>query len=125
MTTSPPTPPTDEELHKLAQDFLDALLDSADTTRVGVARWWDRAKTALETGAASSRTFQEALARAGRKLEIDALRESSSLTMSDLAQTLNDPQTFSRWRTLATRDALAITAMVRASRKRRRTTRAH
>lgn len=122
MTTSPPTPLTDAQLHTLAEDLLDALLDSADTTRVGPARWWERAKTALETAAASSTTFREAAARAGRKMEVTAFRESSSSTIADLAQILDDPTTFGRWRTLATRDALVITAMVRA-RRRRRTTR--
>jgi hypothetical protein len=120
MTTPPPTPPPDPVLYKLAEQFLAALLDSADVKQVGVARWWERAKTALETAAASSTSFRQCVARAGKKMEIDTMRESSSTTIAQLAAQLDAPATFARWRTLATRDALTITAMVRAERAARR-----
>lgn len=121
MTTSPPTPPPDTALYELAEEFLAAMLDSASVQQIGVARWWERAKTALETSAASSTTFRQCVARAGKKLEIETLRETSATTIAALAAQLDDPATFARWRTLATRDALTITAMVRADRAARRT----
>lgn len=120
MTTSPPTPPTDLDLHRLAERFLDALLDSADVNRIGVARWWERAKTALETAAASSTTFRQAAAKAGRKMEVDTFTAGSSAAIAELATVLDSPDVFARWRTLATRDALVITAMVRDQRAARR-----
>jgi hypothetical protein len=116
VTTSPPTPPDDEQLHQLAEQFLHALLNSADVNRIGVARWWERAKTALETGAAASTSFRQCAARAGKKMEIDVYSEQSADTIAQLATVLNTPETFTRWRTLATRDALTTTAMVRSQR---------
>lgn len=120
MTTSPPTPPPDTALYELAERFLAALLASADVSKIGPARWWERAKTALETAAASSTTFRQCVAKAGKKLEIETLREASSTSIAALAAQLDDPAVFARWRTLATRDALTITAMVRADRAARR-----
>jgi len=119
-TTSAPTPPTDLDLHRAAERFLYALLDSADVNRIGVARWWERAKTALETAAASSTSWRQCVARAGKKMEVDAFSASSSATIADLSTILDDPQVFARWRTLATRDALTITALVRHQRTARR-----
>lgn len=120
MTTSPPIPPTDLELHRFAERFLDALLDSADVRTIGVARWWERAKTGLETAAASSTSWRQCVAKAGRKMQIDTYTASSAATIAALAEDLDDPAAFSRWRTLATRDALTITAMVRHQRTARR-----
>lgn len=121
MTTSPPTPPTDLELHQMAERFLNAVLDSADTNRIGPARWWERAKTALETAAAASTSWRECVSKAGKKMEFDVYTEGSSATIAELAEALDDPAVFTRWRTLAARDALTITAMVRTQRKTRRT----
>lgn len=120
MTTSPPTPPSDLDLHRLAEQFMDALLDSADVRRIGVARWWERAKTALETGAAASTSWRECVARAGKKMEIETYSGPSSEAITGIAGVLDDPDVFARWRTIATRDALTITAMVRHARTTRR-----
>lgn len=120
MTTSPPTQPSDLDLHQAAERFLDALLASADIKRIGVARWWERAKTALETGAAASTSWRQCVAKAGRKMEIETFSEESSATIAALADVLDDPDVFARWRSLAVRDALTITAMVRHQRAGRR-----
>ena len=120
-TTSTPTPPTDLELHQAAERFLDALLDSADVNRIGVARWWERAKTAIETAAAASTSWRQCVAKAGKKMEIDAFSANSSATIADLSTVLDDPASFARWRTLATRDALTVTALARHQRTARRT----
>jgi hypothetical protein len=121
MTTLSPIPPTtDLQLHEAAQRFLNALLDSADVRQVGVARWWERAKTALETAAASSTSWRQCVSRAGNKLQIDVFTAGSAAIIAELAQHLDDESIFVRWRALATRDALTITAMVRHQRSTQR-----
>lgn len=120
MTISPPILPTDLELHQLAERFLDALLDSADITRIGVARWWDRANTALETAAASSTSWRQCVAKAGKKMEITTYSQLAAATIAELATILDDPRVFPRWRQIITRDALTVTAMVRNARTTRR-----
>jgi hypothetical protein len=99
---------------------MDSLLNSADVNRIGVARWWERAKTALETAAAASTSFRQCASKAGKKMEVDVYTAESSATIARLAEALDNPDTFNRWRTLATRDALTITAMVRTQRTNRR-----
>jgi hypothetical protein len=121
MTTASPTPPTDLQLHAHAEQFLHALLDSASVQQIGVARWWERAKTALETAAASSTSWRQCVARAGQKLQVNTFTASASATVATLAEVLDDETAFARWRTLATRDALTITAMVRHQRTLQRT----
>lgn len=122
MTTSVATPPTDLELYRAAERFLDALLSSADVDKIGVGRWWDRAKTALETGAATSTSFRQCVAKAGRKLQIDTLNGDAAATVAHLALLLDEHTTFARWRTLCARDALTIAAAVRDQRVNRRNT---
>lgn len=114
--------PTDLDLHRHAEQFLDALLDSASVSRIGVSRWWERAKTALETSAAASTSWRQCVAKAGKKMEIDVYTASSAATLAALATILDNPAMFARWRTLTTRDALTITAMVRNDRTTRKRT---
>jgi hypothetical protein len=123
VITSAPTPPTDLELYLAAERFLDALLSSANVDRIGVTRWWDRAKTALETGAATSTSWRQCVAKAARKLQIDMLNEQASATVVELSTQLDDPAVFARFRTLCTRDALTIAAHVRDRRLSRQNTR--
>lgn len=126
MTTSVTTPPTDElddlALYGIAEDFLDALLDSADVDRIGKTNWWERARTALEISAGSSDTWHQCVARAARRMQIESPSEALSDTTARLATHLNDPAVFRRWARLAERDALAITALVRERRTSRRKT---
>lgn len=121
MSTATPTRPTDRELYEAAEQLLDALLSSASVDKIGRTRWWDRAKTALETGAASSTNFYQAAAKTAAKLQIDTLNEHAAGTVVQLKDMLHDPATFARWRTLCMRDALVIAANVRIHRVHRRT----
>lgn len=112
-TQSPPAELTDLDLYTMAEDFLDALLSAADVDTIGRNRWWERAKTALETAAASSDSWRSCAARAARKLQIEAPDERLSTATAKLAKHLDDPDVYARWAELAERDALVITAMVR------------
>lgn len=110
------------DLIDTATRFLHALLDAADTDTIGVANWWDRAKTALETGAATGTTYAEVVSTAARKLQITwALPEAPSKSITEIGKTLADPDTFAAWRELCQRDAVYITAITRVQRTERRT----
>lgn len=99
-----------------ATTFLNAILDSADAEKIGPKRWWDRARTALETGTATA-SFSEATAKTAAKLEIDgALSARSSRTIDQLAARLTDPAVFEAWAELCRRDAVYITALTRVAR---------
>src|SRR5690606_4104753 len=50
--------------------FQSAMLDSANIDLIGLAAWWDRAQTALETGAATGTRFSEVVSATARKLQI-------------------------------------------------------
>lgn len=123
MSTTPaPTPPADDQLYAWAEQFLDALLTSADVDVIGAIRWWDRAKAALETAAQSSTTWPQCVAKAAKKLQVDVLGEHASTIVADLGRHLGAPATFAAWRQVAARDAVYITALVRETRTARRTT---
>lgn len=104
----------------MAEDFLDALLSAADVDAVGMTRWWERAKTALETAAAASDCWRQCAAKAAKKLQVEAPDERLSKTVAALAKHLDDPNIYQRWAQLAERDALSITALVRERRTARR-----
>lgn len=111
---------SDLHMHQLAERFLDALLDSADSRAIGPARWWERAVSALETSAAASTSFRQASARAARRLQIATFTPATAAVVGDLAEVLDDPALFARWRTVARRDAVTIAAMVRNTRTARK-----
>ena len=117
MSTSTATAtPAPDQLISWATAFLSAILDSADPERIGPKRWWDRARTALETGTATA-SFSEATAKTAAKLEIDgALTAKSSRTINRLAAPLSDPAVFGPWAELCRRDAVYITALTRVQR---------
>jgi hypothetical protein len=115
---------TDDQLIDYAVDFLDAMLRSADVAVIGVNRWWDRAKTALETGCYAGSNVREVTTRVARKLQIDTLQIETAEQIDRLAQALRDPDLFARWRRLAARDAVFVAAMVRLRRDDRKTARA-
>lgn len=114
---SPPLPLTGLSLPiQQAVRFQSAMLDSADVEVIGTANWWDRARTALETGTATA-SFSEATAKTAAKLEIDgALSARSSRTIDQLAARLTDPAVFEAWAELCRRDAVYITALTRVAR---------
>ena len=113
----------DDALADLAVDFLDAMLSSADVSVIGVTHWWDRAKSALETGCAVGDGIRAVTARVAKKLQIETLSRDTSEQIAVIAGALTDRALFERWRYLAARDAVYVTAMVRLRRDERRAAR--
>lgn len=102
--------------------FQSAMLDSADVEVISTANWWDRAQTALETGAATGTRFSEVVSATARKLQITwALSKETSEEIGRLTTELSDPAAFAEWRELCQRDAVYITGITRIYRKQRRT----
>lgn len=102
--------------------FQSAMLDSADVDLIGTSNWWDRAQTALETGAATGTRFSEVVSATARKLQITwALSKDTSAEIGRLTEELSDPAAFAEWRELCQRDAVYITGITRIYRKQRRT----
>lgn len=118
MTTPQPDQP---DMMDLTVDWLDAVLSSASTDVVGVANWWDRARTAVETAAAGAEHYPHACAIAARKLQIDTYSSESSEKLTALAEAIT-PR-FEEWRQLCTRDAIYAVALLRVRRSTRNTTR--
>jgi len=125
VTTSTPTPSSqtisDDQLYEYAQRFAHALLDSADSNKLG-KDYWERAKSALETGAAASTSWAQCVSISAKKLQIDVYKDEPSRIVTELAAALNDPETFARLRDLVQRNATYIIAIVRAERTARRKT---
>lgn len=107
----------------LAVGFLDAILSCADVEIIGKTRWWDRARTALETGAATGTTYSEIVAKTCAKLQITwALGEQSSQTITRIGEALADPARLAAWRELCQRDAVYLVALTRVKRAERKST---
>src|SRR5690606_4428385 len=101
--------------------FQSAMLDSANMDLIGLAAWWDRAQTALETGAATGTRFSEVVSATARKLQITwALSKETSAEIGRLTTELSDPAAFAEWRELCQRDAVYVTALTRIHRQARR-----
>ncbi|KZS63115.1 hypothetical protein [Mycobacterium ostraviense] len=111
----------DDELMDATVRWLSALLDSATVQEIGVSNWWSRAKTALETAAASADTYSQAVSVAARKLQIDTLRQASSAQLLGPGSTEDviSPR-LDEWRLLAQRDAVYIVGLVQIQRAARR-----
>jgi len=93
------------------------MLASADPEVIGPRNWWDRARTALETGTTTP-SFSEAVSKTAQKLQITgALTARTSATIHQLAQHLADPGVYGAWAELCTRDAVYITALTRVQRE--------
>lgn len=106
---------TDEGLTERAVRFLLTMLASASTEKIDPRDWWDRARSALETGATSD-DWPRMVSRIGKKLQIDSLTEASSVSVSEIGADLADTYSFRRFRAICKRDALYITAMAQARR---------
>lgn len=127
MSTSPTTQPSAPTADPMALDdlavrFLDTMLTSADVDTIGRMYWWDRARTALETAAATGTRFSEVVSACARKLQITgALGATTSAEIARLTRHLDDPAVFAAWRDLAQSDAVYITALTRIRRTERTT----
>src|SRR5690606_851569 len=101
--------------------FQPPMLDSPDVDLIGTSNWWDRAQTALETGAATGTRFSEVVSATARTLQITwALSKETSAESGRLTEELADPQVFAEWRELCQRDAVYVTALTRIRRQARR-----
>lgn len=119
MSTENGSPPVD--LISLAVRFLNAMLDSADVEVIGTANWWDRARTALETGAATGTAFSEVVSKTADKLQITgAFSASTSEEINQLTAELADPNVFDAWRAWCQDNAVYATAITRVHRQARR-----
>lgn len=112
----------EDELIDASVEWLSALLDSARVANIGVANWWPRARSALETAAASADTYSHAVSVACRKLQVDNIPTTVATklfgpgSVEDLIS-----QRFDEWRLLAQRDAISITALTQIARAEKRT----
>jgi len=98
--------------------FQSAMLDSADVDLIGTSNWWDRAQTALETGAATGTRFSEVVSATARKLQITwALSRETAEEVTRLTEELSDPAAFAEWRELCQRYAVYVTALTRIHRQ--------
>ena len=125
MSTAPVSPPLPLAALSLpiqqAVRFQSAMLDSADVDLIGTSNWWDRAQTALETGAATGTRFSEVVSATARKLQITwALSRETAEEVTRLTEELSDPAAFAEWRELCQRDAVYVTALTRIHRQARR-----
>jgi len=125
MSTAPVSPPLPlAELPLPIQQavrFQSAMLDNANVEVIGRSAWWDRAQTALETGAATGTRFSEVVSATAKKLQITwALSQDTAEEIARLTAELADEQAFAAWRELCQRDAVYVTALTRIHRQARR-----
>lgn len=121
MTTTPPpsSPPDHGALLAYGARFLNAILDSADPDALGRS-YWDRARSALETGTATA-SFSEAVSKTAAKLEIGgALTADSTAVIGGLAGVLSEVAAFGAWAELCCRDSVYVTALARIERDQRK-----
>lgn len=120
-TVTDPPALDDDTLADLAVDLLDAVLGAAEVDAIGVANWWPRATTALQTGAATGDCVRTVVTRMCAKLQITvALPEKTTAVVVTVDAALADQRVFARWRRIAERDAVFIAALVRLRRAERR-----
>ncbi len=91
-----------------------AMMRSASTDRIDPRRWWERAKTALETGAAVASDFSEMISVMARKLERQVANNSTAGILDVLAREIGDD--FESFRRLCEEQALYAVAMAQAQR---------
>lgn len=112
---------TDEDGRmELAVQLVLAMMRSASTDKIRPIDWWERARSALETGAATAETFPQLVAVMGRKLQIDATVEDSSKAICSLAETLLASGDFGKFRHLCETQALYVVAIAQARRAEQR-----
>lgn len=101
-------------LLSLASRFILAMMRSASTDVIDPVKWWERAKTALETAAEESETYGQMVASMARKLQIECLTEVSSASICEVESDLGDD--WDAWRDLCARDAVYLVAVARMDR---------
>lgn len=101
-----------EEMRQAIRLVL-AMMRSASTANIAPKRWWERARTALETGA-SAEDFPAMVSTMARKLQIDALISGSALVIDELTHEIEDWESFRR---LCESKAVYVVGMAQAQRK--------
>lgn len=120
----PPTPPDTRRLDALGVRLLNAMLDAADPDVIGVKHWWNRAQTALETGAAAAVDFPAMVSTMARKLTINqALPPRTAAEVGRLREELDEPGLMAAFRDHCRSNAVFVTALTRIDRDTRRETR--
>lgn len=100
-----------------AIDLVLAMMRSASTNKIQPKRWWERARTALETAAATAGDFPEMVAVMGRKLEIDVTRNETADVIARLTPEL---AMFEPFRRLCETQALYVVALAQSRREEQR-----
>jgi hypothetical protein len=112
-------PMDDWTISEVAAELLLSVLRSASTEKIQPVKWWTTAKTALETAAGTSRSWPEFVSRLAKKLQVDALSGDSSRSACDIGLRVGIDG-FARFRRVAKRDAIMITALAQAMRDEQR-----
>lgn len=107
---------TDAQLREHAVSLVLALMASASTDNISPKSWWDRATSALLTGATKA-TLGECVDTMRRKLQIESLRASSSNSISSLEASIGDWESLRR---VCEREAGMVIALARVRRQRER-----
>lgn len=109
-------------LDDLAVRLINAVLDSASVDTIGVAHWWDRARSALEVGAASATDWPSMVSAICRRLQVDgALSPQSAETVTQLGAELTaTPGLLERLADHCDRNAVYVVALARMARKTQR-----
>lgn len=99
-----------------------AMMSSASTERIRPVDWWVRAKSALETAAASCHDYASLVSIMGRKLQIEATTAATAAALARIdAEVRRD---FERFRRVCERQALYIVALAQDARAEARAQRA-
>ena len=102
-----------DTLDRITVDLIFALRDSlTDVSRLDF--WSGRATTAIETAAAGSETWEQAVTTAARKLQIDTLTNESSKTIIALSSEL--VQHYEEWAAHVSRNIVYIVALANVMR---------
>lgn len=105
----------DDDMMDLAADLVATIMSSASTAKIRPQDWWERARSALETAAASADDFSGVVSLMCKKLQIDSLSNMSALAVVDIR---DKAVPFEAFRDVCERKALYVVATVQARRLR-------
>jgi hypothetical protein len=108
----------DEKKLRVAIDIVRAMMRSVDRSKIRPLDWWPRAKSALETAAASSDSYSSLISTMGRKLQIDCTAPWTGELIGALAHEVGAD--FEPFRAYVEREALYIVAICQAESKLRK-----
>lgn len=109
---------TDDEKLRAGIDLVRAMMGSASTDKIRRIEWWSRAKTALETAAASAGSYGSMVSTMGRKLQIDVTATYTGEAVARVG--LAVAADFEAFRRYCEREALYVVAICQAESKERK-----